>query len=911
MKPGRTLKPDDRLSHYRIVGPLGVGGMGEVYLAQDQTLERNVALKILPPGLVRSEERVRRFMLEAKSASSLNHPNIVTIFEIGEGRVRSVDGSGDSTESSSVHFISMELISGKTLSTLIHDERTDLRTLLGYLAQAAEGLSKAHAAGIVHRDLKPGNIMVSNDGYAKVLDFGLAKLIEKRQADPALSSAPTETHDVTSEGVVLGTAGYMSPEQVQGKPLDHRSDIFSMGCILYEATTRQRPFLAESDVEVMHAILHEKPAPVEELNPKAPAELRRLIRRSFAKAPDQRLHSMKDLAIELREIVEEYDTLSASASSGSGAEGLLARRGTLRRIALPLTMVAGISLLGWLVWKRPWQSESPAVGPPEWKQLTFSGKAEVGEISPDGNTIAFVAREEDGSLRAMVQDVSGGEAITVFRSEDFLEVQWPAAGNDIVVTAAAPEDSVARPWLVPRMGGQPRALPGGYVRTRLSPDGGFLAQFVLGWRRVLIRRLSDGDTTWIPLEPRFTWLEGAEWSPDGKMLLFEVSDEAHASVWTMRSDGRRQQKVHESIGRLSARWAPGGDAIYCVQRSGAQRIELVKVYLRPDGGAARRQARVLVSEPTLSTRAFGVSADGRRIVCTRGTLQSNLWLWNLARGDRQAAAPPRQLTQGAAFIQSPVLSPKGERVAYRSDEGGAGNVHVLSLVDGSSRQLTFFERGAGRAVWSPDGRTLAFTAYDADTLRVWRVSAVGGPATVFRRTSASPANDELAWWPGSRILYALPGNRNFNVLDPETEAERSLVANDSVGWMFSPAWSPDGKHVAVVWNRSEAGTWVVSTTDTSQIWLTSIGSFFAHKWSGDGSALLLAEESPPRITRVGFPRGDTTTVLRIPSESVLDVDFTPDLERVVYVEGETNTDVWLLENFDPEVRHVPLQALHR
>jgi serine/threonine protein kinase len=169
-----TLKPDDRISHYRVVGPLGAGGMGEVYRAKDETLERDVALKILPPALVRSEERLRRFVLEAKSASSLNHPNIVTIYEIGQAEVASTP----------LHFISMELVTGETLATKIHSEKTDLKTLLGWLAQAAEGLAKAHAAGIVHRDLKPGNIMVSRDGYAKVLDFGLAKLTERQATVP-------------------------------------------------------------------------------------------------------------------------------------------------------------------------------------------------------------------------------------------------------------------------------------------------------------------------------------------------------------------------------------------------------------------------------------------------------------------------------------------------------------------------------------------------------------------------------------------------------------------------------------------------------------------------------------------------------------------------------------------------------
>src|SRR5262245_40808061 len=238
---GATIEPDTTVSHYRILGRIGPGGMGEVYRARDLTPNRDVALKFLPPSFVQTSERLRRFVLEAKSASSLNHPHIVTIHEAGEADVGPAR----------VHFISMELVEGETLASKIHREKTDLKTLLGWLAQSADGLAKAHAAGIVHRDLKPGNIMVSRDGYAKVMDFGLAKLMERPAGEEDLSKLPTEDLG-TDEGVVLGTAAYMSPEQVQGKEVDHRSDIFSFGCVLYEAATRRRPFEAETRVEMMH-----------------------------------------------------------------------------------------------------------------------------------------------------------------------------------------------------------------------------------------------------------------------------------------------------------------------------------------------------------------------------------------------------------------------------------------------------------------------------------------------------------------------------------------------------------------------------------------------------------------------------------------------------------------------------------
>ena len=321
--------------------------MGQVYLARDESLDRAIALKILPPELVKNENRVRRFVQEAKSASSLNHPHIVTVYEVGEA-----DVNGER-----LHFIAMELVRGKTLKDLIHQSTTDLRTLLRCLSQAAEGLSKAHAAGIVHRDLKPENVMVTTDGYAKVLDFGLAKLTEATPGANDLTSAPTAMARLsqgygeagTDAGMILGTVGYMSPEQIQGRTIDQRSDIFSFGCMLYEAATRQRPFTADSDIETLHKILKEKPAPVEELNPQVPGELRRLIRRCLHKNADQRLQSMKDLGLELAEIAEEYDTLSLSAGSGSqvsGSDPLLLAPARSRWDRLGLLIGAALGVVG-------------------------------------------------------------------------------------------------------------------------------------------------------------------------------------------------------------------------------------------------------------------------------------------------------------------------------------------------------------------------------------------------------------------------------------------------------------------------------------------------------------------------------------------------------------------------------------
>src|SRR2546421_6483903 len=291
-----TIAGGTRLGRYEIRSKIGEGGMGEVYLAQDTKLDRRVALKILPADVASNRDRMDRFVREAKSAAALSHPNIAQIFEIGEDN--------------GVHYIAMEFIDGVTLREKIHRERTELRKLLRYLQHAAEGLAKAHAAGIVHRDLKPDNIMVTREGHAKILDFGLAKLVEPQQSSQAsvaseLATAILQQH--STPGVVLGTVGYMSPEQAQGKTkeIDYRSDIFSFGCILYEAVTGRKAFAGKDPIDTLNKIIREPSAPITDFCPEASDHLQRIVRRCLAKDPEDRYQTIKDVAIELRDLRRE------------------------------------------------------------------------------------------------------------------------------------------------------------------------------------------------------------------------------------------------------------------------------------------------------------------------------------------------------------------------------------------------------------------------------------------------------------------------------------------------------------------------------------------------------------------------------------------------------------------------------
>ena len=307
-----SLPPNTRIDRYEIRSLLGKGGMGEVYLAEDTTLRRLVALKLLPVAASANEDRMRRFVQEARTAAALSHPHIAQIFEVGE-----YNGTD---------FIAMELVDGVTLRTKIHSEHTDLRKLLKYLQQVAEGLAKAHAAGIVHRDLKPDNIMITQDDYAKILDFGLAKLVETERASGLGSQSSSEvgTRIIMQQslaGMVMGTAGYMSPEQAQGKvkEIDQRSDIFSFGCILFEAATAHKPFEGQDLLDSLHKIVHAPTPQIKETNASAPHELQRIVRRCLAKDPDERYQTIKDVALELKEVrqgmAEPAETLTTGPLS--------------------------------------------------------------------------------------------------------------------------------------------------------------------------------------------------------------------------------------------------------------------------------------------------------------------------------------------------------------------------------------------------------------------------------------------------------------------------------------------------------------------------------------------------------------------------------------------------------------------
>ncbi|MFH1313320.1 MAG: protein kinase [Candidatus Eisenbacteria bacterium] len=873
----QDLSPGTLISRYRIIEKIGAGGMGVVYRAEDTRLKRHVALKLLPPSLTQDTEARERFLQEAQAASALDHPHICNVHEIDE----SEDGR---------LFIVMSFYDGQTLKRIIQQGPMRLDEALDIAIQIAEGLAAAHGRQIIHRDIKPANIMITADGTVKIMDFGLAKLAGQT--------------GITRMGTTQGTVAYMSPEQTQGRQVDDGADVWSLGVVLYEMLTGRLPFRGEYEQAMIYSILNEVVEPASGLNTDVPAPLEEIVQRALEKNREGRYASVREMLADLRRVRDGAGTAGSRPGESPGKESTpsLTKDASKPRASITRWVYVAITLIAVTFVVILIRSRGPSlVQPPSHQQVTFAGDVSHPAISPGGDLIAYASSGSEGGSSVFVRELAGGTALEVFNDAEINCIRWSPDGAELLVLAV--NDSVKGTYLVPRLGGTPRQFEI-WSEVSWSPDGSRFAGIRLARKYIGLTDKVGGGSSSIPLSDDFTWTRGVDWSPLGDMLLVLEHEREQSRISTIRVDGSNQLTVVlDSVLISSARWSPGGDVIYYL-RTGSQTTDLMKIAVSSATGKARSPA-VPVQTGLQAGESFTLSGDNTRVLYTRAQSYWNLWLVRYGEDGQKEPIETRQLTTGTSLVYYASISPDGRTVAFSMGNLDQMNVFTMPIEGGPMKQLTFFDSRADGAAWSPDGKDIAFGHVHKGALRVWTVSSTGGTPKVFSETDLSQSHT-ITWAPGKDILYHRPGNRNFNVLNADTEAERPLVADESVGWMFWPRYSPDGRKVAVFWNRQEGddpqrGLWVISLDDSSLTFVHPGGSA-PTEWSSDGTWIYVwdREEEGPTIMRVPASGGEIEPFITLPLENMIPASMTLDGKSLVCVVYEEQSDVWLMENFDPE-----------
>ena len=875
------LAAGTKLGPYEIVASLGAGGMGEVYRAKDPRLGREVAVKVLPTYFCRDPDRLRRFEQEARTAGALNHPNIVAVYDVG-------------THEGAPYLVT-ELLEGATLRERLSGGGVAPRKAVEYAAQIAHGLAAAHEKGIVHRDLKPENIFICRDGRTKILDFGLAKLTAPEAGDT--TSTGLDLGDQTGAGVVLGTAGYMSPEQVRGEKADERSDIFSFGAVLYETLSGQRAFAGASSADRTSAILKDDPPDLRTAGGNIPVALDRIARHCLEKDPERRFQSARDLAFHLE-----------TASSDSESSAAMAVR---KKRALPIGwLIAGLAILGALgaaLWNRgQLQPDQKHVS---FLRLTdFAGVEASPAFSPDGRSVTFVS-DSTGSRQIWIRLLAGGPPLQITHNAgEHLEPRWSQDSAAVIYYTPPPEgDAQGALWEVSGLGGAPRRLISSMSGADISHDGKRLTFFRLNGRQMeLVTSDRNGSNAKVLMQAAvgFSYRQ-PRWSPnDGSIAYLHSRENWADDVYVVPSAGGSPRQITQDNTLMSGlAWLPDGSRLLYSSARGSTVLYLPAMHLWTISASGKDLQQLTFGEA--GDENPDVDHDGR-ILVSRRHMQFDIWKFPVDGDPAENVRRAVRITHQSGQVQTPTVSPDDRKIAYLSDNGGHGNLWVMDLASGETQQITYEQASGtimGVPVWSPDGASITFATNrpselgrgigywlihpdgsglhlavsegawatwsgdskwlyyaesspvrDTGSFRLMKSPVEGGAAVLVRSDNARGPAVAVD---GSALYYIVPLQNLNGLLDYELRVARpedgpskllARISGERVPiWQgLHPVISRDGKWlVAPLDDALGTNIWVVSTVDGKLRRVTDFGqrrTFIARRvsWSSDGKWLFAA-----------------------------------------------------------------------